>query len=77
MKTYVFRIVLEEEGGRWHAAVPELESQGAATWGNSRDEAIRNIQEVLQMVIEELLEDGEPIPDGLAVTDELAVAVNV
>jgi predicted RNase H-like HicB family nuclease len=77
MKSYVFRVVLEEDQGRWHAAVPELESRGAATWGHTREEALRNIQEVVQMVVEELLEDQQPVPAGLAVTDEPAVAVTV
>lgn len=58
MKSYVFGVVLEEDEGRWHAAVPELEAKGAATWGRTREEAVKNIQEVAQMVVEELLEDG-------------------
>ncbi len=77
MKSYMFRVVMEEDDGRWHAAVRELEAQGAATWGYTREEALRNIQEVLQMVIEELMEDGQPIPDGIAVSDEPAVAVTL
>lgn len=77
MKSYVYRVVLEEHEGRWHAAVPQLERKGAATWGHTRDEALRNIQEVLQMIVEELTEDREPIPPGLAITDEPAVAVTV
>jgi predicted RNase H-like HicB family nuclease len=77
VKSYVFRVVLEEDEGRWHAAVPELEAKGGATWGNSREEALRNIQEVVQMVLEDLIEEGEPVPVGIAVTDEPAVAVTV
>ncbi len=77
MKSYVFRVNLEEDGGRWHAAVPELEAKGAATWGHTRDEALRNIQEVVQLVVESLVEDGEPIPKGITVSDEPAVAVTV
>lgn len=77
MKSYVFRVVLEEDEGRWHAAVPELEAMGAATWGHSREDALRNIQEVVQMLLEDLLEEGEPVPEGIAMTDEPAVAVTV
>jgi predicted RNase H-like HicB family nuclease len=50
---------------------------GAATWGHTQEEALRNIQEVVQVVIEELLEDGELIPAGLTVADEPAIAVTV
>ena len=77
MKTYIFPIVLEEADGAWHVFVPELESRGAATWGVTRDEALRNIQEVMQMVVEEILEDGEPLPPSVSVSDHPAVAVSV
>ena len=62
MKTTIFPIVLEPADGTWHVCVPELESKGAATWGKTREEALRNIQEVMQMVVEEMIEDGESLP---------------
>jgi predicted RNase H-like HicB family nuclease len=77
MKSYIFRVVVERDGEAWRAYVPELESKGAATWGNSRDEALRNIHEVAQMVIEELLEDGETLPQPLSMSDDPLVAVTV
>ena len=77
VKTYIFQVVLEQAEDAWHVCVPELESQGAATWGKTQDEALRNIQEVMQMVIEELLEDGRPLPPSVRVTDRPAVAVSV
>jgi predicted RNase H-like HicB family nuclease len=77
MKSFVFKVVIEPDEDRWHARVPELESRGAATWGKTREEALRNIQEVAQVVIEEMLEDGEPIPEGIMVRDEALVSVTV
>jgi len=77
MKSYVFRVVVEPDGNAWRAYVPELEAKGAATWGKTRDEALRNIHEVTQMVIEELLEDGEPLPHALTISDQPVVAVTV
>lgn len=62
MKSYVFRVVLEPDQDVWRAFIPELEAKGAATWGNTKEEALRNIHEVAQMVIEALLEDSEPRP---------------
>ena len=56
MKSYIFPIVVEPDEDKWRAYVPDLENRGAVTWGNTRDEAIRNIQEVAQMVVEELIE---------------------
>ena len=41
VKSYVFTIEIEEDNGRWSASVPALEDKGAATWGNTKDEALR------------------------------------
>ena len=44
MRTYTFNIVLEPDEDRWHAYCPALHEQGAATWGHTREEALRNIE---------------------------------
>jgi predicted RNase H-like HicB family nuclease len=62
MTTYTFKIVVEPDEDRWRAYQPELEAQGAATWGYTRDEALQNIREVLEMIVAELVEDGKPVP---------------
>jgi len=77
MKSWVFRVVVEPDEDAWRAWIPELESRGGATWGKTREEAFRNIHEVAQMVIESMLEDGEPLPPGIAQVDEPVVAVTV
>lgn len=38
--------------------------KGGATWGYTREEALKNIREVVEMIIEELIEDGEHIPEA-------------
>ena len=77
MKSYIFPVTLEPDEDVWRAYVPELEEKGAATWGRTREEALRNIQEVAQIVIEVLLEDGEPLPPNVTVTDQPTIAVSV
>ena len=77
MKSYVFPIVLERDEDVWRAYIPELEAKGAATWGHTREEALKNIQDVAQLVIESLLEDGEPLPPSVTVSDQPVVAVTV
>lgn len=77
MKSYVFKVVAEPDEDVWHARVPELESKRAASWGKTRKEALRNIQEVGGVVIEELLEDGEPIPTGKEVHEEPLVSATL
>lgn len=81
MKTYIFRVVVEPDEDRWHAYCPVLEKYGAATWGYTAEEAMKNISEVVGMVIEELVEDQEPIPEEPAeevlVSFEPRVAITV
>ena len=70
MKTYVFKVVIEPDEDRWSAHCPALRAYGAGTWGNTQEEAFKHIQEVVQMVIEELLEDGETVPEDVQVSQE-------
>jgi len=77
MKSYVFPVVVKRDEDVWRAYVPALEERGAATWGHTKEEALGNLQEVLQMVMESLLEDGEPLPPDVSVSDQPVVAVTV
>jgi len=63
MKSYVFKIVVEQDEERWFAYCPALRKYGATTWGYTKEEAYKNIKEVVEMVIDELVEDKEPIPE--------------
>ncbi|HEX4594690.1 MAG TPA: type II toxin-antitoxin system HicB family antitoxin [Bryobacteraceae bacterium] len=64
MKSYTFKVVVEPDEEKWHAFCPALESQGASTWGHSREEALKHIDEVVQLVVESMLEHGEKLPDA-------------
>ena len=85
--TYNFKIVVEPDEdfdgnpAGWHAYCPVLERQGASTWGETQDEALKNINELVRMVVESMLEHGERIPeepsDQVEVTVEPRVAVTV
>jgi predicted RNase H-like HicB family nuclease len=87
MKTYNFKVVVEEDEdfdghpSGFHAYCPVLERQGASTWGPTEAEALRNIDDVVHMVVASLLEHGEPVPeepnDQVEVTVEPRVAVTV
>jgi len=81
MRTYTFKVVVEADDGRWHAYCPALEQYGAATWGDTEEEAFRHIREVVQLVVDGLREDGIPIPEGpegdVEVCQDTRVAVTV
>lgn len=61
MRTYVFDVVIEPDEDGWFAYCPLLEDRGAATWGQTKEEAAEKIQEVLELVVECMIKDGEPI----------------
>jgi len=88
MKTYVFNVVLEkdkwpdepDEKACWRAYIPVLEDKGAASWGYTKEEALKNIQEALEMVIESMIEDNEPIPtyqEGVKIFDRPLATVTL
>lgn len=82
MKNHVFNIVVEEdehEDGRpaFRAYCPALESMGAATWGDTREEAIKHIGEVLHMIVDELSEEGKEIPPDALIASTRSSAVSV
>lgn len=60
MKTYQFTVVIEPDEEAFHAFVPALPS--CHTFGMTVDEARANIAEAIQLHIESMHEDGEPIP---------------
>ena len=49
-KTYTFKVIVEPDEDRWYAYCPILESEGATTWGYTKEEALKNIREVVEMV---------------------------
>ncbi|MBI2368951.1 MAG: type II toxin-antitoxin system HicB family antitoxin [Deltaproteobacteria bacterium] len=79
MKTYLFQVTLQEEDdGRWSVWVPGL--PGLASWGHTKEEAMRNIQDAAEAYVEDMIESGEPIPveaGKIEVFDAPAIAVTV
>jgi predicted RNase H-like HicB family nuclease len=75
MQTYLFRVAVEPDDDRWTAYCPALLSQGASTWGYTQEEALKHIEEVVRMVVRELIEDGEPVPEDVRVSPEPLISV--
>ena len=67
MKTYAFQAVLEEDQWLdernktpvWRAYIPALEHQGASSWGYTQKEALKHLQDAVDLLVESLLADGE------------------
>ncbi|HYN89181.1 MAG TPA: type II toxin-antitoxin system HicB family antitoxin [Ardenticatenaceae bacterium] len=60
MTSYQFTVVIEPDEESFHAFVPAL--LGCHSFGAAIDEAHANITEAIQLHIEGMQEDGEPIP---------------
>ena len=64
MKTYVFKVELEEEeDGRWSAIIPSL--PGCNAWAYTKQQALDAIQDNAQAYLEVALEHGDPLPQEL------------
>ena len=70
-----FRVILEpNELGGYTVIVPSL--PGCISEGDTRDEALANIREAIELYIESLQADGEPIPSEEAI-EETVIEVPV
>jgi predicted RNase H-like HicB family nuclease len=81
MKTYTFKVVVEPDEGGYHAYCPALRQHGAVTQGATAEQALKNINEVVQMIVDEFVEDGLALPDAagedIQVFEGTRVAVTV
>jgi predicted RNase H-like HicB family nuclease len=57
MTTHTFKLVVEPDDGAYHAYCPALRRYGAVTQGATAEEALKNINEVVQLIMDELRED--------------------
>ena len=67
MKTYTFEVVIEEDEWLderikdpvWQGYIPTLVHQGASSWGYTQKEALKNLKDAVDLLIESLLAHGE------------------
>lgn len=60
MGTYSYTVVIEPDEGGYHAYAPSL--PGCHTFAETVDQARSSIAEAIELHIETMLADGEPIP---------------
>jgi predicted RNase H-like HicB family nuclease len=85
MKSYVFKVVFEkdkwpdepDEKAIWRAYVPALPS--AHAWGDTQQEALENLRNAVEFVIEDLQERQEEIPKEAIerVSDEPLLTITI
>jgi predicted RNase H-like HicB family nuclease len=85
MKSYVFKVVIEQdkwpdepdEKAIWRASVPALPS--AHAWGDTQQQALENLRNAVELIVEDLRERNEEIPAAAVerVSDEPLLTVTV
>jgi len=60
MTKYQFTVVIEPDERGFHAYVPAL--PGCHSFGDTVEEAQANILEAMELHVEAMIEDGEPVP---------------
>jgi predicted RNase H-like HicB family nuclease len=65
-------VITQDEDGFFIAEVPVLPS--CCTQGKTKEEALSNINEVIQLCLEHMAKEGEPIPEKYSV-EQIEVAV--
>lgn len=87
MKSYTFHVVLEQDAqhdkskGRvvWRAHIPAL--AGAHAWGDTTQQALQNLRNAVDLILEDMAESGEALPrEALTqaqVSDEPLLTVTV
>jgi predicted RNase H-like HicB family nuclease len=76
MKVYDFKVILEpdEEAGGYAISCPAL--PGCYSQGDTIDEALENIKEAIQLCLEDMQAQDQPIPDmSRTLVSSVAVAV--
>ncbi|ASG24294.1 type II toxin-antitoxin system HicB family antitoxin [Nitrospirillum viridazoti] len=68
-----FPIVIEEDGGVYVASAPDL--PGVHDQGDSIDEAVTRLCDAAIVMIGEMIEDGDPIPDPSPVNNSKSIAI--
>jgi predicted RNase H-like HicB family nuclease len=63
--TYSFKAIVEPDEDRWHAYCLALVDRGGATWGDTREQAVANLEEVVKIVAS-MIEHSEPIARSAA-----------
>ena len=73
-KSYNYTVLLEkEEDGGYHAFCPIL--RGCHSQGDTFEEAIADITEAIELYIESLIADSQPIPRENLIVKPLSVLV--
>ena len=70
-----YAIVIERAGGNYSAYVPDL--PGCVSNGATVDDVKKNLAKAIELHLEGMREDGEPIPEPTTISDYVLVDAKV
>jgi predicted RNase H-like HicB family nuclease len=71
-----YHVTVDRQGDQWRAVCPALMDHGAVTGGETREEALTHIENVISMILAEMESGGvspprdELVPGGILLTIE-------
>ena len=75
--TYTFHVVITPGSRSWRARCPALESHGAVTGGETKEEALTHIYSAIVMILGKMEADGTTVPPDDAVPDSIPLSVDI
>ncbi len=75
VKSYIFQVELaiDEADGRWSAWIEAL--PGCTVWGRSKEAALSAMQDAATLYVEDMLDQGEELPEGITTLEAPVVTV--
>src|SRR4051794_38147272 len=75
--TYTFHVAITRDAGFWRAKCPALESYGAVTRGDTREEALTHIYSILVMILGKVQDERVAIPPSHPFPGSIPIAVEL
>jgi predicted RNase H-like HicB family nuclease len=74
--TRTYHVTVARQGTEWRATCPALQDHGAVTGGDTREEALTHIENVILMILEEMQSAGAAPPPDVAVTGGIPLTID-
>jgi predicted RNase H-like HicB family nuclease len=74
--TYIFHVLVEPSSGSWKVRCPALESHGAISRGETKEEALAHIHNVLLMILLDMEAKRAKIPEDENILKGIPISVD-
>jgi|TARA_B100000315_G_scaffold250152_1_gene282506 predicted RNase H-like HicB family nuclease len=74
--TISYHVTVARQGTEWRAVCPALKDHGAVTGGDTREEALTHIENVILMTLVEMQSAGAPPPPDVVVPGGIPLTID-